>query len=326
MALYCSPAGGTCSAADAALAATFALAAVHAGEVQQSPGPAANSLAPGTCPWCCAVQHEKIIRGVAVGLALVHYGREEAAEGMIEQMTRELVSGTWLWHDVMPVKRTAADIGIMAQTGWPEGHAALRAAAEQHTCCWTSACLLRAACRLASPAACTHSCVPLSSLLAPPQDPILRYGGMFVTGLAYCGTSNNAAIQRLLHFAVSGACGGCSRVASGGHLPPLLHPNVDLWVAPNGSVACCNTVATVHWALLPHSANGFVCFNLCLPHHLPHKRTYSVSHIWPACRADVANDVRRAAVLNLGFVLASSPEQCPKIVSLLAESYNPHVR
>lgn len=28
---------------------------------------------------------------------------------------------------------------------------------------------------------------------------------MFVTGLAYCGTSNNAAIQKLLHFAVSGA-------------------------------------------------------------------------------------------------------------------------
>lgn len=36
-------------------------------------------------------QHEKIIRGVAVGLALVQYGREEAAEGMVEQMTRELV-------------------------------------------------------------------------------------------------------------------------------------------------------------------------------------------------------------------------------------------
>lgn len=39
------------------------------------------------------VQHEKIIRGVAVGLALVQYGREEAAETMIEQMTGELVSG-----------------------------------------------------------------------------------------------------------------------------------------------------------------------------------------------------------------------------------------
>ena len=28
---------------------------------------------------------------MAVGLALVQYGREEAAEGMVEQMTRELV-------------------------------------------------------------------------------------------------------------------------------------------------------------------------------------------------------------------------------------------
>ena len=41
---------------------------------------------------------------------------------------------------------------------------------------------------------------------------------------------------------------------------------------------------------------------------------------------DVSNDVRRAAVMNLGFVLAATPEQCPRIVSLLAESYNPHVR
>ena len=43
-----------------------------------------------------ALQHEKIIRGVAVGLALVQYGREEGAEVLIEQMTRELVgSGRW---------------------------------------------------------------------------------------------------------------------------------------------------------------------------------------------------------------------------------------
>lgn len=40
----------------------------------------------------------------------------------------------------------------------------------------------------------------------------------------------------------------------------------------------------------------------------------------------MSDDVRRAAVLNLGFVLMNVPEQCPKIVSLLAESYNPHVR
>ena len=71
-----------------------------------------------------------------------------------------------------------------------------------------------------------------------------RYGGMFVIGMAYRGTANNGAIQKLLHFAVS----------------------------------------------------------------------------------DVADDVRRAAVLCLGFVLMGVPEQCPRIVSLLSESYNPHVR
>lgn len=71
-----------------------------------------------------------------------------------------------------------------------------------------------------------------------------RYGGMFVIGMAYRGTANNGAIQKLLHFAVS----------------------------------------------------------------------------------DVSDDVRRAAVMNLGFVLLGSPEQCPRIVTLLAESFNPHVR
>lgn len=110
-------------------------------------------------------QHEKIIRGLALGLAFIMYGREEGAETLIEQLTRD-------------------------------------------------------------------------------QDPILRYGGMYTIGMAYRGTANNSAIQKLLHFAVS----------------------------------------------------------------------------------DVSDDVRRAAVLCLGFVLMGVPEQCPRIVALLAESYNPHVR
>ncbi|KAK9844017.1 hypothetical protein WJX81_001983 [Elliptochloris bilobata] len=110
-------------------------------------------------------QHEKIIRGVALGLAFIMYAREEGAETLVEQMTRD-------------------------------------------------------------------------------QDPILRFGGMYVIGLAYRGTANNAAVQKLLHFAV----------------------------------------------------------------------------------ADVSDDVRRAAVLCLGFVLMGVPEQCPRIVALLAESYNPHLR
>ena len=42
--------------------------------------------------------------------------------------------------------------------------------------------------------------------------------------------------------------------------------------------------------------------------------------------SDVSDDVRRAAVLCLGFVLMNVPQQCPRIVALLAESFNPHVR
>ncbi|PIA56018.1 hypothetical protein AQUCO_00700382v1 [Aquilegia coerulea] len=110
-------------------------------------------------------QHEKIIRGLALGIALTVYGREEEADTLIEQMTRD-------------------------------------------------------------------------------QDPILRYGGMYALALAYRGTANNKAIRQLLHFAVS----------------------------------------------------------------------------------DVSDDVRRTAVLALGFVLYSEPEQIPRIVSPLSESYNPHVR
>jgi hypothetical protein len=42
--------------------------------------------------------------------------------------------------------------------------------------------------------------------------------------------------------------------------------------------------------------------------------------------SDVSHDVRRAAVMCLGFVLMGVPQQCPRIVALLAESFNPHVR
>lgn len=42
--------------------------------------------------------------------------------------------------------------------------------------------------------------------------------------------------------------------------------------------------------------------------------------------SDVDDDVRRAAVTSLGFLLFKSPDQCPSVVSLLSESYNPHVR
>jgi 26S proteasome regulatory subunit N2 len=42
--------------------------------------------------------------------------------------------------------------------------------------------------------------------------------------------------------------------------------------------------------------------------------------------SDVSDDVRRAAVMSLGFVLFRKPASVPRMVELLAESYNPHVR
>ncbi|KAI5808617.1 armadillo-type protein [Peziza echinospora] len=110
-------------------------------------------------------QHEKIIRGLAVGMALIMFGRQEAADDLIHGLLEE-------------------------------------------------------------------------------PDPILRYGGILTIAMAYCGSGSNKAIRQLLHVAVS----------------------------------------------------------------------------------DVNDDVRRVAVLSLGFILFRKPNTVPRMVELLSESYNPHVR
>ncbi|CAE7360597.1 RPN2B [Symbiodinium sp. CCMP2456] len=82
---------------------------------------------------------------------------------------------------------------------------------------------------------------PLIQEMLLDKDAILRYGGCFAIALAYVGTSQNAAIRKLLHISVS----------------------------------------------------------------------------------DVSDDVRRAAVMALGFVMCNVPEQLPGVVKLLAESKRP---
>lgn len=110
-------------------------------------------------------QHENIIRGLAIGIALLNYGREEKADGIIDK--------------------------LMTQ-----------------------------------------------------ESSILRYGGAFTISLAYAGTGSNSAIKKLLHYAVS----------------------------------------------------------------------------------DPSDDVRRASVLGLGFLLIRDYTAAPQIVELLSQSHNPHVR
>ena len=45
------------------------------------------------------------------------------------------------------------------------------------------------------------------------KDSILRYGAMFTIGCAYAGTSNNSAVKKLLHYAVSDVSDDVKRAA-----------------------------------------------------------------------------------------------------------------
>ncbi len=110
-------------------------------------------------------KHEKIIRGLSLGLAMIMYGKEDNADGLIETMVLS-------------------------------------------------------------------------------KDHLIRYGGMFAIGMAYAGTSNNDAIKKLLHYAVT----------------------------------------------------------------------------------DVNDDVKRSAMINLGFVMFRNPQKLPELVKQLSDSYNPHLK
>ncbi|AFZ81480.1 26S proteasome regulatory subunit, putative [Theileria equi strain WA] len=54
--------------------------------------------------------------------------------------------------------------------------------------------------------------------------------------------------------------------------------------------------------------------------------TQAIKDLLYAAVSDVSDDVRRAAVIAIGFVLCNTPEEVPKVLKLLAASYNPHVR
>ena len=150
---------------DSAVGGEGAALAIGLLMVGQSDSELAQSVIPTLLTTCHDTQHEKIIRALALSIAMMVYGKEESADVLIEQLSID-------------------------------------------------------------------------------RDPIIRYGAMFAIAMAYCGTADNGSVRKLLHVAVS----------------------------------------------------------------------------------DVNDDVRRAAIMSLGFVMFRSPESVPKLVALLAESFNPHVR
>lgn len=67
------------------------------------------------------------------------------------------------------------------------------------------------------------------------------------------------------------------------------------------------------------------CFTIALAYSgTGHKK--AIKKLLHVAVSDSSDDVRRAAVISLGFVLISDYKTVPLIVELLSESYNPHVR
>ena len=74
-------------------------------------------------------------------------------------------------------------------------------------------------------------------------------------------------------------------------------------------------------ALLRRSAAYITAMAYCGTEH-----NQSLKRLLRVAVTDVNDDVRRASVEAIGFLLLRSPDQCPNVVKLLAESYNMHVR
>jgi len=67
------------------------------------------------------------------------------------------------------------------------------------------------------------------------------------------------------------------------------------------------------------------CFTIALA-YVGTSHNGSIRRLLHISVSDVSDDVRRAAVIALGFVMCNNPDQLPGMVKLLSESYNPHVR
>jgi 26S proteasome regulatory subunit N2 len=57
-------------------------------------GTASNKAIGEMLQYAHETQHEKIIRGLAIGISLIMYGKEEAADALVEQLTLDKVNKT----------------------------------------------------------------------------------------------------------------------------------------------------------------------------------------------------------------------------------------
>merc|ERR1712151_1058227 len=133
-------------------------------------------------------QHEKIIRGIAVGIALINYGQEESADAQIDEMR----------CDRDPILRYGAQYALAMAYCGTGSNKAVRILL--HTAVSDVSDDVRMAAVLALPFVLyrTPERVPqLVKLLLESFNPHVRYASCMAVGISMAGTGDNDAISLL---------------------------------------------------------------------------------------------------------------------------------
>ena len=136
----------------------------------------------------------------------------------------------------------------------------------------------------------------------------------YAMGLVMLGTGNPKAVEEMLEYAHETSHEKITRGLAMG-LALLFYGKEEQ------ADTMIDTLVSDKDAILRYG--GIYCIALAYAGTGNNKAIRRLLHI---AVSDVSDDVRRAAVIGLGFLLFRNPTQVPRIVQLLAESYNPHVR
>ena len=136
----------------------------------------------------------------------------------------------------------------------------------------------------------------------------------YAMGLIMLGTANERAVEEMLEYAHETSHEKITRGLAMG-LAMLFYGKEEQ------ADAMIDTLVSDKDAILRYG--GIYCIALAYAGTGSNKAIRRLLHI---AVSDVNDDVRRAAVTSLGFLLFRNPTQVPRIVQLLSESFNPHVR
>ncbi|KAH0481270.1 MAG: hypothetical protein KVP17_004255 [Porospora cf. gigantea B] len=142
------------------------------------------------------------------------------------------------------------------------------------------------------------------SSLAEKSEQFLRYGAMFIYGMAYCGTSSNVAVRALLKLSVADSSNDVKRAA-------IISVGFVLCDDPKHAMKVLRPLSDSHNALIRNAAALAAGICACGSADID-----AVSLLQPLTQ-DKDDVVRQAAFMSLGLVLMNSPET-PKVASVMA--------